>query len=123
MLACGQGFEGCAFGNHNPIDQSVVDQCKNDDPRGAWRGLALAVDFDGNIDWYRMDSFGPNPKGVQQCLDEGESIAECNSVGTSAYEWVSYDPSDPRTLVFFSDEGMGFAYSTMDLTTRDFNKQ
>ena len=41
-----------------PIDQSVVDQCKNGDPRGAWRGLALAVDFNGNIDWYRMDSWG-----------------------------------------------------------------
>ena len=107
------------------MDPSVNEACKTD-PRGAWRGLAVAVDFDGNIDWYRLDSWGPDPKAVQECLNEGgqlDVLDGCNEVGTSAYEWVSYDPSDPTTLVFFSDEGMGFGYSTIDLTTRDFNNQ
>ena len=70
-----------------------------------------------------MDNWGPDPRGLQECIDEGESASACSDVGTSAYEWVSYDPSDPTTLVFFSDEAMGFGYSTIDLTTRDFEKQ
>ena len=70
-----------------------------------------------------MDNCGPDLRGLQESIDEGETEAECSDVSTSAYEWVSYDPSDPTTLVFFSDEGMGFGYSTIDLTTRDFGKQ
>ena len=60
----------------------------------------MAVDFDGNIDWYRMDSWGPHPKRVKECLKEGDTAAQCNEVGTSAYEWVSYDPSYLTTLVW-----------------------
>ena len=52
VLACGQGLEGCDHFSETPVDQSLVEQCKTD-PRLAWRGVAVAVDFDGNIDWYR----------------------------------------------------------------------
>ena len=45
VAGCGQGQEGC---KNSQVDQSVVDQCKKD-PRGAWRGTAVAVGMDGAI--------------------------------------------------------------------------
>ena len=53
VLACGQGLEGCeGHFDEIPVDPSLIEQCKTD-PRKAWRGVAVAVDREGNIDWYR----------------------------------------------------------------------
>ena len=52
-MACGQGIEGCGHFENSPIDQNYANSNCEGDPRGAWRGLALAVDFNGNTDWYR----------------------------------------------------------------------
>ena len=70
-VACGQGIE-----NH----------AHKGDPRVAWRGTAVGVNFDGSMDWYRMDNWGPEQPG------QGTSSA--------AYEWVTMHPDDPTTLVF-----------------------
>ena len=100
VLACGQGIENC---NNSEVAASVLTQCTAGDHRINWRGLAIAFTHSGAFDWYRMDNWGPGP---------GETLTS-----SSAYEWVSYDPSDPTTLVFFSDEAAGFGFSTMDLNT------
>jgi len=70
-VACGQGIE-----NHK----------HKGDPRVDWRGTAVGVNFDGTMDWYRMDNWGPEEPG------QGTSSA--------AYEWVTMHPDDPTTLVF-----------------------
>ena len=52
--------------------------------------------------FFRADNWGPNPKAIEHCIAEEGPNAGCGDVGTSAYEWVSYDPSDPTTLGWFS---------------------
>lgn len=88
-VACGQGIE-----NH----------AHKGDPRVDWRGTAVGVNFDGTMDWYRMDNWGPEQPG------QGTSSA--------AYEWVTMHPDDPTTLVFISDDAYGFAFATHDTTQR-----
>ena len=51
---------------------------------------------------FRADNWTPNPKQIADCQAEEGPDAGCGDVGTSAYEWVSYDPSDPTTLGWFS---------------------
>jgi len=86
VLACGQGIENC---NEAPVDQSLITQCQTSgpeggpDPRTNWRGLAIAIDQQGDIEWYRMDNWG----------QKGEE-----PTSSSAFEWVSYDPSDETSL-------------------------
>ena len=58
---------------------------------------------------FRADNWGPDPRGLDQCIAEEGPDAACDDVGTSAYEWVSYDPSDPTTLGRFSNSN-----STLD---------
>ena len=100
VLSCGQGIEGCPA--QSDWDASVDAACATD-PRRDWRGLAIAINGQtGAIDWYNLANWGP-----------GEPNEPTSS---SAYEWVSFDPSDPTTLVFFSDEAFGFGFSTYDTT-------
>ena len=70
-VACGQGIE-----NHK----------HKGDPRVDWRGTAVGVNFDGSMDWYRMDNWGPEQPG--------------QPTSSAAYEWVTMHPDDPTTLVF-----------------------
>ena len=100
VLACGQGIEGCP--EQSDWDASVDAACATD-PRRDWRGLAIAINGQaGAVDWYNLANWGP-----------GEPNEPTSS---SAYESVSFDPSDPTTLVFFSDEAFGFGFSTYDTT-------
>ena len=92
-----QGIENCGS---TEVDASIITQCGTD-PRTEWRGVAVGFTPDGEMDWYRMGNLGLFP---------GDT-----SHGSSAFEWVSYG-GDPSTLVFFSDETLGFSYVTMDLT-------
>ena len=52
--------------------------------------------------FFRADNWGGDPKAIEQCIAEEGPDAGCGDAGTSAYEWVSYDPSDPTTLGWFS---------------------
>ena len=58
--------------------------------------------------FFRADNWGPNPKAIEHCIAEEGPNAGCGDVGTSAYEWVSYDPSDPTTLGRFSNSNSTF---------------
>ena len=71
------------------IRDASVDAACATDPRRDWRGLAIAINGQTSaIDWYNLANWGPG--------EPNESTA------SSAYEWVTFDPSDPTTLVFFS---------------------
>ena len=72
---------------------------------------------------FRADNWGPNPKIVQQCIEEEGPNAGCGDAGTSAYEWVSYDPSDPTSLGWFSRSNSASDWSFKWSHSRCFENQ
>ena len=51
VIACGTGIEGCSLEN-----AGLGIECRND-PRRKWRSLLIELDQDGEMVWYRTDSF------------------------------------------------------------------
>ena len=72
----------------------VYFDCLND-PRTIWRALTVAIDFDGNRDWSRMDSF--------QSQD--------TPVGSASEFVLSH--TDGK-VTFITDEAIGFGFVTLD---------
>ncbi|CBY23664.1 unnamed protein product [Oikopleura dioica] len=90
--ACGSGVEpGCEI--HSG---AIKTACQND-ARTAWRGAVTRIDREGNLVWYRLDSF------------QGDS----NDAGESASEYIFQD-NDGR-IVSVTDEGFGgFGFLTYE---------
>merc|ERR1712037_110016 len=84
--ACGSGVEpGC------DIHSGAIKTACQNDARKAWRGAVTRIDREGNLVWYRLDSF----QG-----DEGE-----NEAGESASEYIFQDNNG--RIVSVTDEGFG----------------
>ena len=66
VMACAIGIEGCA---------GRPAECESD-PRVAWRATPMATDLNGDLVWYRMDSY------------QGEDSLEGKKVATSSCEFV-----------------------------------
>ena len=98
VAACGQGMENEKTGIKG-------------DPRIDWRGTPVAVDMNGNMIWYRMDNWGVG--NIDE--EDGTQIP----TASSAYEWVSVDPSSPSTMYITTDEAWGMGFATFDLTQQE----
>ena len=72
---------------------AIKTACQND-ARTAWRGAVTRIDREGNLVWYRLDSF----QGGE--LEEGE-----NDAGESASEYIFQDAAG--RIVSVTDEGLG----------------
>ena len=93
--ACGSGIEGCDIHGEIPCES---------DPRTTWRGAVPRIDREGNLVWYRLDSF-------QALLEEGDPGP--NDVSESASEYIFEDKFG--RIVSVTDEGMGgFGFLTYE---------
>ena len=90
--ACGSGVEpGCEI--HSG---AIKTACQND-ARKAWRGAVTRIDREGNLVWYRLDSFQDN----------------ANEAGESASEYIFQD--NAGRIVSVTDEGFGgFGFLTYE---------